>query len=325
MWNEVADRIRSSNNVVLTTHIHPEGDAIGSEVAMAAFLEDLGKRVTIVNSSSTPLNSAFMDPNGDIVVYPDSYHATILGQADLVIIVDVNNWAHLGPFAEALQQSDKPRICIDHHQGADDGFADIVVSDTTAAACGVLVFELIKSMKGKITPRIAEAVYAAVITDTGTFRFSNTDERVFKIATELAQLGVKPFQIHRNVFSKTPGAVKLLGLVLNTLDSTDDGRLSWIHATRAMFERAGADYEDSDGLLDIVRSTKGVEFCLFFKELPDGKVKVSLRSNGRVDVYELARSFGGGGHKMASGMSVDGPMDQSIRDVVKTARSYIPD
>jgi phosphoesterase RecJ-like protein len=324
MWHEVAEKIRAAGNIVLTTHIHPEGDAIGSEVALAAFLEDIGKTVTIVNSSATPQNSMFMDPAGDILVYPGDYDDRILRDADLAIIVDVNNWAHLGPFAEALRKADTPRICIDHHQGADDGFADIVVSDTTAAACGLLIFELIKSMGGKITPRIAEAAYAAIITDTGTFRFSNTDERVFTAATDLARLGVKPFQLHRNVFSKTSGAVKLLGLVLNTMDHTDDGKLYWIHATRSMFQQAGADYEDSDGLLDIVRSIKGVEFCLFFKELPDGQVKVSLRSNGRVNVYELAQSFGGGGHMMASGMSVDGPITQAIRDVVKTARSYIP-
>jgi phosphoesterase RecJ-like protein len=324
MWDDVAAKIQQCNNFVLTTHINPEGDAIGSEIALAAFLEDIGKTVTIVNSSVTPQNSVFMDPAGEILVYPEDYSDPVLARADVVIIVDVNNWSHLGGFAEALRASDTPRVCIDHHQGSDDGFAEIIVSDTTAAAAGVLVYELIKHMGGEITPRIAEAVYAAVITDTGTFRFSNTDARVFKIATELTHSGVSPFVLHRHVFSRTPGAVKLLGSVLNTLDNSPDGKFAWIHVTHDMFKNAGADYEDSDGLLDIVRSTKGVEFCIFFKELPDGNVKASLRSNGRVDVYEIARRFGGGGHRMASGMSLNGPIHSAIRDVVAKVREYIP-
>ena len=323
MWSKVAERLRQGQSFVITTHVHPEGDAIGSEVALGAFLEDLGKRVTIVNSSPTPQNSVFMDPTNSIKVYPDDYEAQILEEADFVVIVDVNNWTHLGVFADAVKASPKPRICIDHHQGGDDDFADIVIQDTSAAAAGLMIYELIRFMEGEVTPRIAEAVYASIITDTGTFRFSNTDERVFRAATELTRLGVDPFSIHREVFSRTPAAVKLLGAVLNTLDGTPDGKLAWIHATRAMFDEAGANYEDSDGLLDIVRSTHGVEFCLFFKELPSGRIKVSLRSNGKVDVYEIASGYGGGGHRMASGMSLAGPMDKAIESLVKNAEKHI--
>jgi phosphoesterase RecJ-like protein len=116
----------------------------------------------------------------------------------------------------------------------------------------------------------------------------------------------------------------LLGTVLNTLKTTADGKLAWIHASRDMFIKLGADYEDSDGILDIVRSTRGVEFCLFFKELPSGRIKVSLRSNGKVDVYEIAKSYGGGGHRMASGVSMDGPMKRAIDSFIKAVEKYIP-
>jgi phosphoesterase RecJ-like protein len=325
MWKDVAESIRGHENFVITTHVNPEGDAIGSEVALAAFLEDLGKKPTVVNSSPTPQNSLFMDAAGSIKVYPRDFDAQILEKAEVVLILDVNNWGHLGLFADVVRESPTPRICIDHHQGGDGDIADIVVKDTSAAATGVMIYDLIRFMDGEITPRIAEAVYASIITDTGTFRFSNTDERVFRIATELTQLGVDPFTIHRHVFSKTPAAVKLLGAVLNTLDSTPDGKLAWIHASREMFDKVGADYEDSDGLLDIVRATRGVEFCFFFKELPSGKIKVSLRSNGKVDVYEIAKSYGGGGHRMASGLSINGPMKTAIESLVKDcAQKYIP-
>jgi phosphoesterase RecJ-like protein len=324
MWNDVAKTIGDHKTFVVTTHVHPEGDAIGSEIALAAFLEDLDKQVTIVNSSPTPQNSAFMDPAGTIKVYPKDYDAKTLERADVVIILDVNSWAHLGLFADALKKSSKPRVCIDHHQGGDSGFADILVKDTSAAAAGLMIYDLIHFMNGEVTPRIAEAVYASIITDTGTFRFSNTDERVFQAATELARLGVDPFTLYRHVFSKTPAAVKLLGTVLNTLKTTADGKLAWIHASRDMFIKLGADYEDSDGILDIVRSTRGVEFCLFFKELPSGRIKVSLRSNGKVDVYEIAKSYGGGGHRMASGVSMDGPMKRAIDSFIKAVEKYIP-
>jgi len=324
MWAEIAKRIRAGKRFIVTTHIHPEGDAIGSEVALATFLEDQGKHVTIVNSSSTPQNNRFMDPSHKIKVYPKDYRPEMLSEADQVIIVDVNNWSHVGPFGDEIRESSTPRMCIDHHQGVDADFADVVVSDTSAAAAGVLVYELIRDMGGDITPRIAEAVYAAIITDTGTFRFSNTDARVFRIAMDLTRDGINPFTLHRQVFSKTAAAVKLLGAVMSTLEYTSDGKLAWIHATRQMFDSASADYEDSDGILDIVRSTKSVEFCLFFKELPDGRVKVSLRSNGTVDVYEIAKHYGGGGHRMASGMSVNGPMANAIKTVVDAARKHIP-
>ena len=325
MWDRVAEELDRNDRFVITTHVNPEGDAIGAEVALAAFLTDRGKSATIVNSSPTPTNCRFMDSGGAIRVYPDAFDRKILTRADRVVIVDVNNWAHIGEFGKALREDDTPRICIDHHQGGDADLAATVVTDTSAAAAGLLVYELIRFMGGEMTPAIVDAVYAAIITDTGTFRFSNTDERVFTAATELIRLGADPFVIHRHIFSHAPATVKLLGMVLNTLDATPDGKLAWIHASRDMFDKAQAKYEDSDGMLEIVRYTHGVEFCLFFKELPSGTIKVSLRSNGKVDVYEIARQHGGGGHRMASGVSLKGPMDRAIKRLVDTAKQHIPE
>lgn len=320
MWREIADCIKKNHTFVVTTHIHPEGDAIGSEIALACFLRDLGKDVTIINSSSTPKNNAFLDPQGTIRVYPEDFSDSILESADAVFIVDVNNWEHLGPFADALRRIERPRVCIDHHVGGDDDIAGIIVNDTTAAAAGVLIYELIGAMNGEVTPAIAEAVYATIITDTGTFRFSNTDERVFRIAGELLHMGVDPFAMHRAVFNKSLAAVKLLGTVLNTLRTTDDGRIAWIHVTQKMFDADEADYEDSDGILDVVRAISGVEYCLFFKEGRGGNIKVSLRSNGNVDVYAIAKAHGGGGHRMAAGMRVEGPIEAAMDRVIRTCR-----
>lgn len=317
MWKPVQRYIRNHEKFVVTSHIHPDGDAIGSEVALAAFLRDLGKTVTIVNSSPTAQNNRFLDPEGAIRVYPERCGSDVLDGVEAVFIVDVNNWAHLGRFGEALAKSDIPRICIDHHEGVDEDFADVVVSDTTAAAVGILIYELIVSMNGAITPQIAEAVFAAIVTDTGTFRFSNTDTRTFLIAADLCREGINPFTIHRSVFAKTRAAVTLLGRVLATMQTTADGHIAWIHATQKMFQASGAAYDDSDGLLDVVRAIDEVEYCLFFKELASGQVKVSLRSNGRADVFAIARALGGGGHRMAAGVTVDGPLDQAVKSVIE--------
>lgn len=317
MWNETAKLIRSCDSFLITTHINPDGDAIGSEVALKTFLEDIGKSVVVVNSSVTPDSLAFLDPGGEIRIYPQDAPREMLDDVDIVFVLDVCNWEHLGAFQKALKRSTTPRVCIDHHIIENEDFADVMVIDTSYAATGMMVYELIQTMGGSISRVIAEAVYAAIITDTGTFRFSNTDARAFHVAAELCDLGANPHELYRHVFaSKTWGAGRLLAPVLGTIQSTAEGRLAWIVATREMFDEASATYDDSDGFVDLVRAIKGVELALFFKEIPDGRVKVSLRSNGNVDACAIARSFGGGGHRVASGMKVPGPVDEAIDTVV---------
>ncbi|NIM19356.1 MAG: hypothetical protein GTO51_03145 [Candidatus Latescibacteria bacterium] len=319
MWDKVIEFIKAHQSFLLTTHIHPEGDAIGSEMALKAFLKSRGKHTCVVNSSETPRNCEFLDPKSEIMVYPDTFRPDVVDQSDGFIILDVNGWIHLGRFAEVIQNSTKPRVCIDHHQGFENDFVDILVSDTSASATGVLVYELIKEMGGDITPQIAEAIYASIVADTGTFRFTNTDARTFQIAAELYENGADPFRIHRNIFAnRSWGAARLMGPVLNTIESAADGKVVWIRVTKEMFEQAGAVYEDSDGILELVRAIKGVELCLFFKQTEKGPIKVSVRSNGLVDAYRIARLHGGGGHRMASGLNVDGPMEQAIEKVVQT-------
>lgn len=317
MWRQVRKVIESYDSFLITTHINPDGDAIGSEVALKSFLEEIGKDVVVVNSSVTPDSLAFLDPDGEIVHYTREMKKDVLKDVDAVFVLDVNNWEHLGAFGKALRKSTVSRVCIDHHVGTDEDFAEVTVSDTSYAATGMMIYDLICSMGGEISRDVAVAVYATIITDTGTFRFSNTDGRAFRMAADLYDRGVDPHAIYRHVFaSKTWGTGRLLGPVFNTVQSTAEGRLAWIMATKEMYEEAGATYDDSDGFIDLVRAIKGVELVLFFKEIPDGKIKVSLRSNGRADAYALAQNFGGGGHRMASGMKVDGPMNEAIDKVV---------
>jgi len=317
MWNEVADFINKHRTFLLTTHVNPEGDAIGSEMALKIFLESIGKRVYVANSSDTPKNCLFLDPGKDIMIYPDSFREEVMDEIDGIIIVDVNSWEHVGDLSETLQASTKPRVCIDHHQGENDGFVDVFVSDTSAAAAGVLVYELIRHLGGEITGPIADALYTSIITDTGTFRFTNTDARTFLIAADLYNHGADPFRLHRNIFAnRSWGAARLMGPVLNNVQSAAGGKLVWIRATREMFREADAIYEDSDGILELVRGIRDVELCLFFKETENGHIKVSIRSNGKANAYLIAKQHGGGGHRMASGIDVNGPMDDAVSKVI---------
>jgi phosphoesterase RecJ-like protein len=318
MWDSVQKFIRTYESFLITAHVNPDGDAIGSEVALKLFLEDLGKDATIVNASPTPDTLAFLDPHNEIQIYTKDSDKSMLSEFDGIFILDLNNYEQLGLLSSPIQHSPVPSVCIDHHQGVAEDFAKIIVSDTSAAATGILICELIRSMGGKITQGIADAVYSAIITDTGTFRCSNTDVRAMGTAMAMVEAGASPVDLHRQVFaSKTWAAAHLLGPVLGTVASAADGRLAWIQASQAVVKGAGGTYDDLDGFVDLIRAIRGVELVLFFKETIDGNVKVSLRSNGNVDAFAIASAFGGGGHKMASGLRVDGPLDKAIETVVE--------
>jgi phosphoesterase RecJ-like protein len=315
MWQEIHRFIDSYESFAITAHVNPDGDAIGSEVALKLFLENQGKDAFIVNPSDTPPSVAFLDPDNEIRVFVRDVDKKVLDDVDAIFILDLNNWDQLGVFASAIQHAPIPRACIDHHQGADDAFADVIVTDTSAAATGILVHELIGSMNGMVTRGIADALYTALITDTGTFRFSNTDRRAFDTAGQLVSAGADPFTLYRAVYATKSWEAGRP--VLSTISSAADGRLAWIHASQKMAREASANYDDMDGFVDLVRAIRGVELVLFFKETPDGNVKVSLRSNGNADAFAIARHFGGGGHRMASGMRLEGPLDEAIRKTVE--------
>jgi phosphoesterase RecJ-like protein len=294
-------------------------------MGLTHFLRARGKQVLVMNSSETPEVLRFLDPEDEIRIWGEPGTRELLDDVDAVFIVDVNNWEHIGHVGRALQQRRLPRACIDHHQESNPDFADVTVGDTSAAATGVLILEMIRDAGEPLTLPMADALFAAILTDTGTFRFSNTDARALRAAADLVDAGCNAFEMHRKVFgSKTWGAGRMLGPVLSTLESASHGRLAWISATLEMINEAGATHDDMDGFADLVRSIKGVELVLFFKETSEGDVKVSLRSNGSVDAHALARHFGGGGHIMASGMRVRGPLQSAI-DIVTRECLRLPE
>ena len=317
MWNDIDKFINTYDAFLIVGHVHPDGDSIGSQMALKLFLEDRDKTAIVANASPTPDSLSFLDPDNEIVDCSDGPKPELLESVDAVFILDLNNWEQLATLGRPIEQSSLPRVCIDHHENPVEGFADTMRSDPGAAATGILIYELIAALDGTFSRAMVDALYTAIITDTGTFRFSNTNARTFTTAAALAGHGADPFELHRRVFgNKTWGTGRLLGPVTSTVNSAADGRLAWIIATQEMVNKAQATYGDMDGFADLIRAIKGVELVLFFKEVPEGKVRMSLRSNGNVNAYSIAHHFGGGGHKMAAAARLDGPVDDAVKRAV---------
>jgi phosphoesterase RecJ-like protein len=321
MWGEVAALIQQHNYFVLTTHLHPDGDGLGCELAMSSFLKQLGKEVAVVNSDPIPETLEFLDPQGSIRVYhPDRDQGTVVNSEVIFVLDSSEGCARLGTVGEAVRNSSAKIICLDHHP--DDGnFADVAWIDTTAGATGELVFELIDHMGGEVTLDMAVALYVAIITDTGLFRFGKTSPRTHRIAARLLEVGVKPHQVYNYLYEQRPlGHLHLQSQLLAQLTLAYGGRLAWSKVTREMLERCGVDRRDITHLVDLGLSVAGVEVSVLFSETRNGRVQLNFRSKGRLAVHDVAQRLGGGGHPFAAGAQVDGPLDEAIRRVLEEVR-----
>ncbi len=308
------DAIVKYQNFLITTHIHPDGDGIGSELALARFLRSLGKSVSVVNSTDTPRKYRFLDHAGEIQVFGET--SSITG-CDVIFILDISRWERLGTMSHWICEHPGIKICIDHHP-ITESFADINLICADACASGELVLRLINSMKGPLTPEIAEPLYASILTDTGAFRFPNTSSETHSAAAQLLSTGIRSEIIYDQIYERcSPARVKLLGNALAQLEYMHSGRLAWMSITQDMLKQTGVDVEEIEGFVDIARGIRCVEASLLFIELPVGKVKVSLRSRGDVDVNCFASRFGGGGHRHASGILLDGSLSDAVDRVLQ--------
>ncbi len=323
-WKDVGRVIEGGRTFIVTSHVNPEADAIGSMVALTLFLRELSRSVRMVSPSPIPESCRFLDPGGEIVLFDRGREEALFRDVDALFIVDLSSWGQLGAFAEAVRGGDFARVCIDHHRNPDDDIATIVKRDTSAAAAGVLIYEMIAALGGRITPPIAEALLAAVVTDTGSFRFANTDARALRVAADLVEAGAKPEAIFRKVFEdRRWPSVKLLPHVFSTLGKSSNGAIAWVQITGDMLAAAGGRYDDTEGYIDHLRAVKGVEVCAIFKEGDEGTVRVSLRSTGSVDVEHFARSHGGGGHTRAAGLTFEGTIEEAIGAIIPGLEALI--
>jgi len=285
-------------------------------------LAQRGLDVKIVNPTPWPELFSFL--LGDDVRDETAKGAAALRNIDLLIVLDISDVKRLGALADAVRGLGVPRLVIDHHIASDEPAGNVVFTDVTACATGELVYDLARVLGFEITPPIAQAMYTAILTDTGSFRFSNASPRCHAIAAELLDAGVDPEDMYIRVYaSAPPGRLRLLGEVLPTLGVDETLGLTWLSMNAGALEKYGVRQEDLDGVVEHARSIAGTRMALFFRDLGYGKVKVSFRSTGEVDVNAFARQFGGGGHAKASGALIAGSLDDVRARVIAAAREFL--
>ena len=318
----LAREFRAGRSVVLSTHINADGDGCGSEAALARILISLGMSVKIVNPTPWPETYDFLLDSQ--VVDASSEGAPALRKADLLIVLDISDVKRLGSLAETVRTLKVPKLVIDHHMPSDEPPSIEILSDTSACATGELIYDVAATLGHEITPQIAVALYVAILTDTGGFRFANTTARCLAIASQLLAAGVEPEEMYRRLYASHPiGRLHLLRDALATLEVDPAYGISWISVAAGAAEEYGLKSEDLEGLAEHPRSVGGTRMAIFFRDLGHGKIKVSFRSTGDVNVNEFARKFGGGGHARASGALIPGTIEEVRHSVVNAAREFV--
>ncbi len=317
---EIAALLTPGRRVALTTHVNADGDGVGSEVALWHLLAARHVPAAIANPTPIPERFHFLVPRG---ADHSERAAREIESADVVIVLDISDTSRLGDLARAIRQSHAV-ACIDHHVsgGSLPGGPRLVAPE--AAATAELVFDFASALEWPLSPDAARALYVGILTDTGAFRFANTTPRVLRVAGALLERGVDPESIYESVYASAPeGRVRLMTEVLQTLVVERERGLAWVTVPPEALQRHGATADDLDGIVEYPRSIAGVRLALLFRQLANGKVKVSFRSLGDVDVAELAHRFGGGGHRKAAGASLEGTMAGAQAKVLAAARAYL--
>jgi len=310
--SEIANALRKGDDFLLTTHVHPDGDGIGAETALALGLKQLKKTVMVVNSDPIPSNYCFLPLEG---LFRDRVpkHAYF----SCAVALECSEPERLGKLQETFRGIETI-INIDHHPG-NTWFGDYNYVRTEACAVGEQVYDILKTMKVRIDPGMAACIYTSILTDTGSFSYSNTTWRTHEIVEDLIKLGANPTDIYQAVYeSNSPGKIQLLGEILSTLSFSPDKRVAWVTMTRKAFKDTHTSYEDAEGMINYARSIKTVDIAISFTELNSGKVKVSFRSKTHEqDVNKLAALFNGGGHTRASGCVIDDTLENTKKQVLE--------
>jgi phosphoesterase RecJ-like protein len=292
--------IRSRQRFVLSSHSRPDGDSIGSQLAMAYALAELGKHAVAVNADPAPPPLMQFPGVPDIRISP-----RVDGEFDAAIIMECGDLTRTG--VEGLDRFFV--INIDHHPG-NTTYGQINWFDQGAAACGEMVFDLVRALGVRLTPEIATHVYLAILTDTGSFHYSSISPRTFEICRECLEAGVDPVLVARNVYdSNNMGRLKLFGAVLSAMQLDTTGRIAIVYLDHEMARAAGGTYEDTEGLINLPLTVKEIQTVVFFKQDEGDEYRVSMRSKGDIDIGAVAKEFGGGGHKNAAGCTVRGGID----------------
>jgi len=305
--SQVVELIENKNNFGITTHIKPDGDGVGSSLGLCWLLRSLGKNAEVIVHGNVPQAYRSLPGAEDIRDIK-----SIDARYDAVFIIECSDLER--PGISGLDN--EFTVNIDHH-ATSAHFGTINWIDSTASAVGEMIYNLCKAIGGRITTEIAECVYMALVTDTGSFHFSNTSDRTLKVASELVKAGAKPAKISEAVYNNYPWSrIELMRQVLGTVKRDGTGKVASLRQTLAMKEQAGSVDGDNNGFVNVPLSARDVYAAVYMREVGPNKFRVSLRSKDDIDVAKIAESYGGGGHKNAAGLCIEGDWDEKEKELV---------
>ncbi len=324
-WHQVHNVIDRAQRIMLTTHENPDGDGLGSEVALYHHFREIGKDVRIINYSSLPDEYNFLGSADIFETFNESEQLDWLKIVDMVIIFDVGDFDRVRGIRDIIEQYQLETMNLDHHPHPEDHPFTHNVVNIDAAATGCMVYDYLKVARSKpLTKSICTGIYTAVMTDTGCFRYSNTDEKSHTIAIECLEKGVSTHQIYQLVYENSSKArVGLLGNILTTLNYELEGQLAWFIVSQDMVKNASATNNDIEGFSDFVRTIKGVEVAIMIYEQNVQSCRINFRSKGKFKVNSIANELGGGGHAFAAGAILEGPLSELTTKIVSLSKQMI--
>ncbi len=315
----VIELFSKKNEFLVTAHVNPDGDAVGSLLGLGLLLKSMGKEVVLVLAQPVPSTYRFL-PGSDRVFLPQDLSRETY---EVGVALDCSELERVGEALQKILKNCRFLVNIDHHL-SNKRFGDLNLVDSEAAATGEIICELAEKMGVKISPEVATNLYTALVTDTGSFQFANTTPRCHYTAARLLEYGAKRQQIREFLYEqRSLPSLRLLEKALGTLSLNSNGRIAWMKVRKEFFLETGAVPEDCEGFIEYPKSLAGVELGVLFKEIEYGEVKVGFRSKTLLDVSKLAELFGGGGHERAAGCVVSGELDRVVELVIATAEEFL--
>ncbi|MSR58178.1 MAG: bifunctional oligoribonuclease/PAP phosphatase NrnA [Planctomycetaceae bacterium] len=323
-WEPLRELLQTHRRFVLTTHVRPDADAIGSEMAMAGLLEQLGMEVRIVNASPVPARLKFLDPDGKCLQVGAQISAEHALDTDVHLILDTSAWGQLAEMGRVIRKSQAVKVIIDHHATADD-LGGLELKDVESEATGALVFQFAQTLGLRITPPIAAAMFCAIATDTGWFRFSSTTSQTLRTIASLIDAGAQPAVLYGLLYEQfTLARMKLAGRALTRMMQDCDGKLAWTYVTQVDYRETGAEAADTEDLVNECLTLAGVEVAFILIEQTNGNIKASLRCRSHLNIAQVAEQFNGGGHKQAAGAIIPGPLADVQTKILTAIKTILP-
>ncbi len=318
-WSELKTLLLQHSSFVICSHVRPDADALGSELGLQYLLRSLGRTATIVNASAVPATIAFMSEGQEVLQLNVDVPKQQFTLPDAFLTVDTSSWQQLGAMADIIRSSAREHIVIDHHLVSDE-MGPHMFRDTTAAAAAEMVCRLFEEFEREPDATIADVLYAGIATDTGWFRFPSTRSETMRLAGRLIDFGARPHEMYRLIHEQMSlERVLLSGKVLSAVRTAADGRLNWLQVSAADMEETGTSPADTEGLVNRCLTVAGAEMAFIAVELPTTQIKFSLRCREPHNVAALAAQFSGGGHQLASGCTLPGPLDKAVQTMLNAA------